>query len=486
MNSSLSNTTSLRTAILEAVEAKAPAFHDLSDRIWGYAELGYCEFKSMEAQIETLAAEGFRITRNVGGVPTAFMAEAGSGGPVVALLGEFDALAGLSQVAGATAPQAEVAEAPGHGCGHNLLGSGAALGAAALAAALSREGLPGRVRYYGCPAEEGGGGKAFMARGGAFDDVDLALTWHPAAYTGMNFANTLAFLQASVRFTGRAAHAGLSPHLGRSALDAVELMNVGVNYMREHMIPEARVHYAYRDAGGRAANVVQANAEIAYVVRAPDLNQLWQLFERVKKIAEGAALMTETTVEVRVESGMSNVLLNRTLGDALYRRMQDVGGVRFDEGDFRTAQAFMETLSAEDLRHVRNKGFGSGPAPERSLHDGVAPFDGTRTRNFGSTDVGDVSWVVPTAQFWGATCAMGTPFHSWQLVAQGKLPGAHKGMTNAASILALTALDALADPDLIAKAKEEFRTLTGGRPYQCPVPADVQPPLQAPLQATAA
>lgn len=474
---SLANRPSLQVALNGTIEEKAPSFHALSDAIWGFAELGFEEMRSCEAQIAIMESEGFRIDRCAGGLPTAFMAEAGEGDPVIALLGEFDALAGLSQVAGAARAIPVEPGAPGHGCGHNILGSAAALAAAAVAATLKREGLAGRVRYYGCPAEEGGGGKAFMVREGAFDEVDIALTWHPAAYTGVNFGENLAFIQSTFKFVGKAAHAALSPHLGRSALDAVELMNVGVNYLREHVIPDARIHYAYRDAGGRAANVVQANAEIGYIVRAPNLALLQPIFERVKRIAGGASMMTDTAVEVRVESGMSDVLLNRTLADLLFAQLQRLGGVPFSQEDQEEAQAFRETFSSDELQFAMAKASGSQPLPAQPLHDDVAAFDGVPTRSFGSTDVGDVSWVVPTAQFWGATCAMGTPFHSWQMVAQGKTGVAHKGLTHAAKVLAAACLEAIADPAIVERAKAEHAQRKAGRSYVCPIPAGVKPPV---------
>jgi aminobenzoyl-glutamate utilization protein B len=476
MKKSLANSPSLATGVLEDVASKETKFCELSDAIWGFAEVGFEEHRSALAQIDALEQEGFTVTKGIGGISTAFVAEAGSGGTVVALLGEFDALAGMSQQSGLAEPLAVVKSAPGHGCGHNLLGTGAALAAAAVAKTLAREGLPGRVRYYGCPAEEGGAGKAFMVRAGAFAGVDVAFTWHPAAYSGVNFHENLAFLQASVRFKGKSSHAALSPHLGRSALDAVELMNVGVNYLREHLIPDARVHYAYRDAGGRAANVVQATAEVCYIVRAPTQTMLGPIFERVRRVAEGAALMTDTTVEVQIESGMSNPLLNKALGELLYKHMANLGTIAFDANDLSLADRFVATLSSEDQQYAISKAFSRSAPPTGSLHDAVIPFDGVPSRTFGSTDVGDVSWVVPTAQFWGATCAVGTAFHSWQMVAQGTAPFAHKGMVRAARVLALAALDALSDPDLVSRAKQEWKTILAGRSYVCPIPAEVMPP----------
>src|SRR5689334_17922957 len=273
--------------IWDAVDAKKAAFQELSDRVWATPEICFGEFKSVAEHTRQLEAEGFRVTTNCGGLPTAVMGEAGEGGPVIAILGEFDALPGLSQEAGVAERRELVNGGHGHGCGHNLLGAGAMLAATAIKDYLAKNGLKGRVRYYGCPAEEGGSGKAFMVREGAFDDVDVAISWHPAPFMALNVANSLSMIQLDFTFSGKASHAAAAPHLGRSALDAVELMNVGVNYMREHMPSDARIHYAMLDGGGVAPNVVQATAKVRYAVRARDLPGLRPLIERVKKLANG-------------------------------------------------------------------------------------------------------------------------------------------------------------------------------------------------------
>ena len=269
-----------------------------------------------------LEPQGFRVTRNVAGIPTAVMGEAGEGGPVIAILGEYDALPGLRQEAGVAEPKPLPGDGYGHGCGHNLLGSASMLAATAVKDYLAAHGIKGRVRYYGCPAEEGGAAKGFMARAGAFSDVDIAISWHPAAFSGVNEAVSLANTRIDFTFHGRASHAAAAPHLGRSALDAVELMNVGVNYMREHMPSDARVHYALLDAGGIAPNVVQARAKVRYLIRARELPELTRLIERVRKIAEGAALMTETRVESQVVSAVSNLLANTPLERAMHDNLR--------------------------------------------------------------------------------------------------------------------------------------------------------------------
>ena len=303
--------------IWQLVEDRRETFIALSDRVWGMPELNYAEVRSAEEHRAVLAGQGFAVTTGLAGIPTAVMGEAGEGGPVIAILGEYDALPGLSQEAGVAEHRPVESGGHGHGCGHNLLGAAALLAATAVKDWLAETGTPGRVRYYGCPAEEGGSAKGFMVRAGTFDDVDVAISWHPAHFSGVTRAHSLANTILDFAFTGRAAHAAAAPHLGRSALDAVELMNVGVNYMREHMPSDARVHYAVLDTGGIAPNVVQAAARVRYVVRAADVATMKGLVARVRKVAEGAALMTETAVEARIISGMSNLVGNAPLEAAM-------------------------------------------------------------------------------------------------------------------------------------------------------------------------
>ncbi|MGG5809554.1 M20 family metallopeptidase [Falsiroseomonas sp. CW058] len=462
--------------IWRLVEGRKQEYIGLSDRVWGMPELCYDEHRSCAEHTAMLEAEGFRVTRNVADIPTAVMGEAGEGGPVIAILGEYDALPGLSQEAGVMEPRPVAGETRGHGCGHNLLGSASLLAAAAVKDWLKANGLPGRVRYYGCPAEEGGAAKGFMCRDGAFDDVDIAITWHPAAFAGVMEPLSLANTRIDFSFAGRASHAAAAPHLGRSALDAVELMNVGVNYMREHMPSDARVHYAYLDAGGIAPNVVQATAKVRYLIRARNLQELNGLVARVRKIADGAALMTETAVTTKVVSAVSNLLGNTPLERAMQANLDRLGPPEFDEEDRRIAAGFQATMTEEDIASSWRR-VGLEQRAGVSLCDTVVPLDRNGAPMIGSTDVGDVSWKVPTVQARGSTYAIGTPGHSWQLTAQGKLPAAHKGMVHVAKVMAGTAVDALRDPALIAAAKEDHRGRTGGRPYQSPLPADAKPAL---------
>ncbi len=462
--------------IWDTVEAKREAFFDLSDRIWDMPETNYEEFRSSAEHALLLEQEGFRVQRNVAGLPTAVMGEAGEDGPVIAILGEFDALPGLSQEADIAEERPLIAGGNGHGCGHNLLGSGSMLAAAAVKDFLAANGLKGRIRYYGCPAEEGGSSKGFMVRAGVFDDVDIAISWHPAAFAGVNNPISLACNEINFHFTGRASHAAATPHLGRSALDAVELMNVGVNYMREHMPSTARIHYAVTDAGGAAPNVVQARATVRYLVRARTLPELLSLVARVKKVAEGAALMTETSVRSEIVSGDANLVGNTPLEELMFTHLERLGPPAFDRADEEMARKFQQTFSAEDISASYGR-FGLKPKKDKGLCDLVFPLGAGDGTLVGSTDVGTVSWVVPTVQMRGATYAIGTPGHSWQLVAQGKLPAAHKGMEHAAKVMASTALDLIRDPALIEAAKADHQARLDGVPFVNPIPDDVQPPL---------
>jgi aminobenzoyl-glutamate utilization protein B len=465
-------------AIWQHVDAKADAFAELADRIWDFPEIAYAEHRSVAEHAAMLERQGFCVSQNVAGIPTAVMGEAGEGGPVIAILGEYDALPGLSQEAGVAEHRPVDANGAGHGCGHNLLGSAALLAATAVKDYLTANDLPGRVRYYGCPAEEGGAAKTFMVRAGAFADVDIAISWHPSAFSGVMMSGSLANTRIDFEFTGRASHAAASPHLGRSALDAVELMNVGVNYMREHMPSDARIHYAMLDGGGIAPNVVQARAKVRYAIRAGELPDLWPLVERVKKVAQGAALMTETTVNFKVVSAVSNLLANTPLEQAMQDQFVRLGPPQFDAADRAFAAQIQATLSPEDIAASWQRA-GMTPQVGGSLCDLVVPLDAKRSSMLGSTDVGDVSWAVPTVQARGATYAIGTPGHSWQLTAQGKNAAAHKGLTHVAKIMAGTAVAALGDDTLIARAKADHQARTAAQPYICPLPDDVVPPIAA-------
>ncbi len=458
------------------VENKKEEFINFSDQIFDTPEILYQEFKSVSEHTKMLKKEGFKITEGICSMPTAVMGEFGESGPIIAILGEFDALPGLSQESGITKHKPLENTTNGHGCGHNLLGAASLLAATAIKDWLLKNKIKARVRYYGCPAEEGGAAKTYMARDGLFDNVDVAICWHPATFNSVNKPISLANSRIDFTFFGKAAHAATAPHLGRSALDAIELMNVGVNYMREHMPDSARVHYAYMDTGGNAANVVHAKATVRHLIRATNLMELRPLVERVYKIAEGAALMTETTVEKKVYSGVSNLLGNKSLEKIMQTEWDKLGPVKFDKKDIEFANRIRSTFTETEILDSFQR-IGVKAPLDLPLCDFVAPLDNSNNGGIGSTDVGDVSWVVPTVQARVATCAVGTTFHTWQTVAQGKSAAAHKGMIHAAKIMASTASNLINNPDKIVEAKKEFDDQISRNPYICPIPDGVMPPI---------
>lgn len=463
-----------RDIIAESLSKNRESFYGISDRIWDKPELGFLETHAVAEHTAKLEEEGFRVTRNYCGMSTSVMGEFGEGGPVIAILGEYDALPTLSQQAGVAEPMPVEAGANGHGCGHNLLGAGALFAAVVLKDWLEANKLPGRVRYLGCPAEEGGAGKAFMVREGAFHDVDVAMCWHPNAFTAINKPISLANMRVDFTFTGKASHAASSPHLGRSALDAVGLMNIGANYLREQILSTSRLHYAYLDTGGFAPNVVQATAKVRYLMRARELDDLFDLIERVRKLADGAAIMTDTTVEQSVVSAVANFVGNETLDRVVQANMERLGAPPFDAADIATARKFQATFSARDIATAFGR-FALEPEDGLALADEIVPFYSGKGDFVGSTDLATVSWVVPTTYLRASTYAIGTPGHSWQLVAQGKLPAAHKGMEHAARILAESAVDLYQRPEMIRHAKEELRSRLIGKTFRNPLPDDVVP-----------
>ena len=464
-----------KKAIESSIKKHEKALIKISDEIWSNAELALEEHKSSKILSDYAEKNGMNVERGVAGMPTAFIASYGKGRPRIGILGEFDANAGISQKK-QTTKEALIEGAPGHGCGHNLLGAASLLAATAVKDWLAENGIAARVRYYGCPAEEGGAAKAYMARDGLFDDVDAAISWHPSTFNAVQHGHSLANSRIDFTFHGKAAHAAAAPHLGRSALDACELMNIGVNYLREHMPDSARVHYAYLDAGGVAPNVVQAKATVRQLVRAADQPTLRDLVARVRSIADGAALMTGTGVEVKVYSGVSNLVGNRPLEEMMQREFDKLGPVPFDADDSGFANEIRQTLTKDDIAASFQRVGRETPA-DLPLCDFVAPLDRTSSGGEGSTDVGDVSWVVPTVQARVATCAVGTPFHTWQTVAQGKAPAAHKGMIHAAKVMAATASALIQSPETIEAARAIHNDRQTKTPYQCPISKEVSPPI---------
>jgi aminobenzoyl-glutamate utilization protein B len=467
---------------LAIIDAQKERLHELSDSIWDHPEIAYHETYAADLFCKVLRDEGFELTQNLAGIKTAFSGSFGSGAPVIGILGEFDALPGMSQEAALMVQQAIVAGGAGHGCGHNLLGVGSLAAAIAVKHYLEGNALPGTVKFFGCPAEEGGAGKGFMSRDGAFDGLDIALSWHPGEVNAISCESTMANYQICYHFYGTASHAAMSPEFGRSALDALELMNTGVQYLREHIPQNTRIHYAITNAGGNAPGIVQSYAEALYLIRAGRLQQVRELYDRVNKIAQGAAMMTETRVEIEFIKACSDTVLNTELLHVLQRNMEQVAQAPFDEADYALASACRATLKgsysyfndlaadvtdpAEQARLKKNAG--------ASIHDIVMPFLAER-RGFASSDVGDVSCICPVAQATITTMPSGTPMHSWQEVAMGKSAMAKKGMLFAGKVLAASAIDALEDPAIIERAKEELKSRTKGQIYQSPIPKEVKP-----------
>ena len=471
--------------VKDLVASQADAAVALAKEIWNYAELSYEEVRSAAALMEALKKEGFAIEEGIAGIPTAFTAtfQSGSGKPVVGFLAEYDALAGLSQKAGCPVQKAIEPGGAGHGCGHNLLGAGCYAAAVALKDYLVKASKDGTVIFFGCPAEEGAGAKQFIARAGYFDNVDFAYTWHPETINEVGSKGSVAIMGANFTFNGVAAHAGAEPHLGRSALDAVELMNVGCNYLREHMIDAARIHYAYSDAGGSAPNVVQSCAVIKYEVRAPKVSQVQELFTRVVDVAKGAALMTGTKMQYEITMAFSDYTANRTLGAVVDQCFRELGAPDWTEEDYDLAAGFLRTYPRSTMAGIREK-LGTYFAPEeldkaleKPLDSMVHPFNPKETGyNSGSTDVGDVGYATPTVMFHVATACLGNVGHSWQNTAFACSGIGMKGMLRAAEVMTLSAIRTMAQPELIRKAKEERIRKNGGK-YRCPLPDYVTPPI---------
>jgi len=434
-------------------------FEKISDEVWGFAETCFTEYRSTELQREYMEKQGFRITAPVCGMDTSFIAEYGEGKPVIAFLGENDALPGQSQQAD-TAEKKPIEEGGnGHACGHNLLGTGSMEAACAVKRYMESEGLPGTIRYYACPAEEGGGGKVFLAKGGAFQGVDAAVTWHPGSRNEISNGG-IACVTAEFHFTGKASHASGHPWIGRSALDAVELMNVGVQFLREHMLPTSRIHYAITNAGGDAPNVVQHEAEVLYIVRCKENGDLWELFDRVVKIAEGAALMTGTEFKgPNIVSAYANRIPCNAMDDLMIKYMRKVLPISYTQEEMDYAAQFVP--------------FGWETDAESPIDTGFS--DRKDVEIMGSTDLADVSWQVPLGECNTACCGIGTSGHTWMFTAQGKSSVAHKGMHAAAKVVAAAAVELLTVPETLERAKADHKARLSGQAYRSLMPDDKIP-----------
>lgn len=465
-----------KTAI-KYIDQKREFLINLSDKVWDFAELALHEEKSAEALIEALKSEGFSIEEGVGGIPTAFVATWGSGKPCIGFLGEYDALAGVSQKPVPTRDPV-VPNGPGHGCGHNLLGVGSLGGAIALKQEMIARKLPGTIKYFGCPAEENLSGKAFMARDGVFDGCDACLTWHAGSLNRVRNSSSLANNAINVTFYGRTAHAAGDPYNGRSALDAVQLANLGVEFLREHMPPAARVHYVITN-GGLMPNVVPAEAKVWYLIRAPRREHVDELYERVLDCVYGAARMTGTEAKIELIKAIYNVLNNSVLEKVLDRAMNNVGPTKFTDEEKAFAAKIMESVpEKQKVAFLQREQFTPEEyklLKEAVLDETVLAQCAVFKEGTGSTDVGDVSWCVPTAQFGTACQAVGTPGHSWQYCAQAGMSIGHKGMLKAAEVLAEAGFELMTNPEARQAATKEFDGKREGRVYKSAMPPDQKP-----------
>ena len=446
---------------LNVIDKKGDIFCNISDSLWENPEIPFHEYEAAKLITAELEKEGFTVERGVAGMPTAFKATYGSGSPKLGILAEYDALSGMSQVGCITEKKSIPGIDAGHGCGHNLFAGGSVAAAFAVKAYIEATGK-GSITLFGCPAEEGGGGKVFMARDGIFDGIESVVSWHPEAMNMVRTRPALANVKVDYAFEGIAAHAGAAPHRGRSALDAVELMNVGCNFLREHMELTSRVHYAILDAGGTAPNQVQSHAVVRYMIRAVDSEGVRDLHARIDRIAQGAALMTDTTVTSRVTSAYSSLITIPTLQATANETLHDVPVPQATEEELAFARELQKTFKVpKEKEHL--------PPYANNVLDPAPPV-----AHGGSTDTADVSWVTPTVQLHIGTSVVGTPGHSWQSVANNRNSFAKKSMLFAGKIVAGTLMRLIDNPELVEKAKAEHLEKTGGE-YICPIPADLLP-----------
>lgn len=465
----------------EWIQNNKQNFTEISDKIWEFAELGFQEYKSSELLVKTLEENGFNLNKGVASIPTAFVGSYGNGKPTIAVLGEYDALPGLSQI---TEPVRKPLKegAPGHGCGHNLLGVAGIGAVLAVKKAIDEGKMKGTIKYYGCPAEEVFNTKGYMINpGGVFEDIDISITWHPGIFNGIAVQSNTAMNSVFFKFYGKTAHAAADPYHGRSALDAVELMNVGANYMREHIIPDARLHYVITN-GGLAPNVVPDEAEVHYFVRSPERYQVDELYERLINVAKGAVLMTETRLEIDFFSGTYNPVRNDVVNNVIYEKMKDLGPPLFSKEEISFAEELKKTVPPPDFTGMKK--IVPPDLWERAIENlskplfyTVSPPFGKGTVAAGSTDVGDVSWYTPLGEFGTACQIIGSPGHSWQNVVTSGMSIGHKGMINAAQVICLTALEFLNNPDLVNKAREEFTNKFKDKSYKSPFPEGYKLPL---------
>ncbi|MGD2201179.1 MAG: amidohydrolase [Candidatus Bathyarchaeota archaeon] len=465
------------------IDGHKERFIEISDKIWRYAELGLVEHSSSELLADELEAHNFKVERGVGGMPTAFYATWGKGKPVIGIMGEYDALPGISNKA---VPYKDPLRegAPGHGCGHNIHGTSGMAAAIFLRYTLEELDLEATLKFFGTPAEENYDGKVFMARTGIFDDVDACLSHHPSSMNTAGLGSNNAMNSVKFHFYGKTAHAAGSPEQGRSALDAVELMNMGVNYMREHIIEKARIHYVIEEGGGQP-NVVPDYARVWYYIRAPERDQVDHIHDWVLKIAEGAALMTGTRLEVEFLGGIYNKLPSKTLSGVVLDNMREIGAPEYTEEELGFAKKIGETIPRQQKIDALRKR--EVPEWERYVdvdlvRDILDPWDEGETSG-GSTDVADISWNTPTMEFGTTAFVLGSPGHSWQHVACSGMSIGHKSLLFAAKVIAGSVLDLITQPALIERAKQEHEAKLKGKTYKSPIPVDLGPPLEAATEA---
>jgi len=449
----------------------------ISDEIWRFAELGLIEYKSSSLLIKELEKHGFKVECGVAGMPTAFIASYGDAKPIIAIMGEYDALPSLSQ---RKVPYKEPLEPgkPGHGCGHNIHGASGMAAAIAVRYAMEKYGLKGTVRFYGCPAEENFSGKVYMVRDGCFRDVDAAISHHPGTMNCATLKSCLAINSVKFHFYGKAAHAGGSPDQGRSALDAVELMNVGVNFLREHIIQDARIHYII-EKGGNQPNIVPDYARSWYYIRAPEREQVEYIYNWVLDIAEGAAKMTRTKLKHEFLGGLYNIIPNKIMSETIVKNMRKIGLPKYTDEEIKFAEEIAKSIppemKIESLRKSKRPGWER--LIDKLIDDEIPDPWGEGEISHGSTDVADVSWQAPTVEFSTAAWVLGTPGHSWQAVAQSGVGLGHKSLIFASKVMALTVIDLLTNADLLNRAKEEFKQRLRGRKYKPPIPPNMKPPI---------
>lgn len=448
-----------KQAIVRSVEKHERELIGLSDQIWAFAETALMEDQSSKVLADYAEKQGFTVKRGVSGMPTAFIASFGSGKPIIGIMGEFDALPGLSQKA-SPKPEPLVEGAAGHGCGHNMFGPGS-LGAALAVKELMAAGqLKGTVRFYGTPAEEAYGGKTYMARDGLFDDLDVCLDWHPDSEIGASTQSSQAMVDFEVRYKGLSAHAAYDPWNGRSALDALELCTDGINMLREHIRPTVRIHYVIKK-GGNVPNVIPDEAALWVWVRDSKRKGMDEVYQRVLKIAQGAALMADVSHEVSIQAGSYEILVNRTGAQALQKNLEMLGPITYTE---------QEIAFAKEIQRASGKA-------EKGLDGTIKPIKDTRPDpEGGSSDVGDVSWVVPEITLVATTAPIETPWHSWPVVACGGMSIGHKGMLFASKALALTMVDLFESEDLRLSIRKEFEERRGGERHKAMIP-DGAPPI---------